>query len=47
MMEDQKVKTDTAGAMTKDELQETLQTAISATPEPVMIHEIIREDGER
>ncbi len=47
MMEDQKVKTDTAGAMTKDELQETLQTAISATPEPVMIHEIIREDGVR
>ena len=30
-----------------EQLQDTLQTAISAPPEPVMIHEIIREDGER
>lgn len=30
-----------------EQLQETLQTAISAPPEPVMIHDIIREDGER
>ncbi len=47
MMEEQSDKSDTAMAMSKDELQDTLQTAISATPEPVMIHEIIREDGER
>ncbi|MGI3900420.1 MAG: formate/nitrite transporter family protein [Janthinobacterium lividum] len=30
-----------------EQLQETLQTAVSATPEPVMIHDIIRQDGER
>lgn len=30
-----------------EQLQETLQTAISAPPEPVMIHDIIRQDGER
>lgn len=30
-----------------EELQNRLQTAISAPPEPVMIHDIIREDGER
>lgn len=30
-----------------EQLQDTLQTAISAPPEPVMIHDIIREDGER
>ncbi len=47
MMEEQTEKDDTAMAMSADELQDTLQTAISATPEPVMIHEIIREDGER
>ena len=47
MMEQQSDKDDTAMAMSSDDLQDTLQTAISATPEPVMIHEIIREDGER
>ena len=47
MMEAQTDKDDTAMAMSADELQDTLQTAISATPEPVMIHEIIRQDGER
>ena len=47
MMEEQNSKDDSAMAMSADELQDTLQTAISATPEPVMIHEIIREDGER
>ena len=47
MMEQQTDKEDTALAMSPDDLQDTLQTAISATPEPVMIHEIIREDGER
>ena len=30
-----------------EQLQDTLQTAISAPPEPVMIHDIIRQDGER
>ena len=30
-----------------EQLQQTLQTAISAPPEPVMIHDIIRQDGER
>ena len=30
-----------------EQLQETLQTAVSAPPEPVMIHDIIRQDGER
>ena len=30
-----------------EQLQDTLQAAISAPPEPVMIHDIIREDGER
>ncbi len=30
-----------------EQLQDSLQTAISAPPEPVMIHDIIREDGER
>ena len=47
MTEEQTDKDDTAMAMSADKLQDTLQTAISATPEPVMIHEIIREDGER
>jgi formate/nitrite transporter FocA (FNT family) len=31
----------------REELQDTFQAAISSAPEPVMIHEIIREDGER
>jgi formate/nitrite transporter FocA (FNT family) len=30
-----------------EQLQDTLQTAVSAPPEPVMIHDIIRADGER
>ncbi len=30
-----------------EQLQDTLQAAISAPPEPVMIHDIIRQDGER
>jgi formate/nitrite transporter FocA (FNT family) len=30
-----------------EQLQETLQAAVSAPPEPVMIHDIIRQDGER
>ena len=30
-----------------EQLQETLQAAVAAPPEPVMIHDIIREDGER
>ena len=30
-----------------EQLQDSLQTAISATPEPVMIHDIIRGDGKR
>ena len=30
-----------------DEIEDSLKTALSAPPEPVMIHDIIREDGER
>jgi formate-nitrite transporter family protein len=30
-----------------EQLQNTMQAAVSAPPEPVMIHQIIREDGER
>ncbi len=30
-----------------EQLQDTLQTALSSPPEPVMIHDIIRQDGER
>ncbi len=31
----------------QEALQESVQSAIAAPPEPVMIHEIIRQDGER
>ena len=30
-----------------EEMEDSLKTALSATPEPVMIHDIIREEGER
>ena len=36
-----------AEAPEEEVLKDTFQTAISSAPEPVMIHDIIREDGER
>lgn len=36
-----------AEAPEEEKLKDTFQTAISSAPEPVMIHDIIREDGER
>ena len=38
---------DTTAQEQAEQLQDTFQTAISAPPEPVMIHDIIRQDGER
>ena len=38
---------DTTAQEGADRLQDSVQTAISAPPEPVMIHDIIRQDGER
>ncbi len=38
---------DTTAQERAERLQDTFQTAIAAPPEPVMIHDIIRQDGER
>ena len=38
---------DNPAAPEPDEIEDSLKTALSSTPEPVMIHDIIREDGER
>ena len=38
---------DKADAPEPDEIEDSFKTALSSVPEPVMIHDIIREDGER
>lgn len=40
-------ESDEKTAAEPEELQDSLKTAISSAPEPVMIHDIIRGDGER